>query len=71
MLGNQVLRLRSRVAVKLNFLQYIRWYTSQNANFEYSYPQIDTTFTMEANTMYPDQTAALGTVWSGSIVFTI
>ena len=34
--GNHVLLLRSRVAVKLNFLQYIR-----NENFEYSYPLID------------------------------
>ena len=36
--GNHVLRLRSRVAVKLNFRTYIRRYTSPNENFEYSYP---------------------------------
>ena len=36
--GNHVLRLRSRVAVKLNFRPYIRRYTSPNENFEYSYP---------------------------------
>ena len=36
--GNHVLRLRSRVAVKLNFRPYIRLYTSTNENFEYSYP---------------------------------
>ena len=38
--GNHVLRLRSRVAVKLNFRPYIRRYTSPNENFEYSYPLI-------------------------------
>ena len=38
MFGNHVLRLRSRVAVKLNFRPYIRRYTSPNENFEYSYP---------------------------------
>ena len=38
--GNDVLRLRSRVAVKLNFLPHIRQYTYQNENFEYSYPLI-------------------------------
>ena len=36
--GNHVLRLRLRVAVKLNFRPYIRRYTSPNENFEYSYP---------------------------------
>ena len=36
--ANHVLRLRSRVNVKLNFRPYIRRYTSQNENFEYSYP---------------------------------
>ena len=36
--GNHVLRLRSRIAVKLNFRPYIRRYTSPNVNFEYSYP---------------------------------
>ena len=42
--GNLVLRrrvnlvLQRRVAVKLNFQLYIRRYTSQNENFEYSYP---------------------------------
>ena len=36
--GNHVLRLRLRVAVKLNFRQYIRRYTSPNEKFEYSYP---------------------------------
>ena len=30
--GNHVLRLRSRVAVKLNFRPYIRRYTSPNEN---------------------------------------
>ena len=35
---NHVLRLRLRVAVKLNFRPYIRRYTSPNENFEYSYP---------------------------------
>ena len=35
--GSHVLRLRSRVAVKLNFRPYIRRYTSPNENFEYSY----------------------------------
>ena len=30
-----------------------------------------TTFTMEANTMNPDQTATLVAVWSGSIMFSI
>ena len=30
----------ARVAVKLNFQQYIRRYTSPNDNFEYSYPLI-------------------------------
>ena len=39
--GNHVLRLRLRVAVKLNFRPYIRRYTSPNANFEYSYPLIE------------------------------
>ena len=34
--GNHVLRLRLRVAVKLNFQRY----TSPNENFEYSYPLI-------------------------------
>ena len=36
--GNHVLRLRSRVAVKLNFRPYIRRHTSSNKNFEYGYP---------------------------------
>ena len=36
--GNHVLRLRLRVAVKLNFRPYIRRYTSPNENFEYRYP---------------------------------
>ena len=36
--GNHVLRIRSRVAVKLNLRPYIRRYTSPNAIFEYSYP---------------------------------
>ena len=36
--GDHVLRLRSRVAVKLNFRPYIRRYTSPSENFEYSYP---------------------------------
>ena len=36
--GNYVLRLRSRVSVKLNFRPYIRRYISQNEHFEYSYP---------------------------------
>ena len=35
--GNHVLRLRLRVAVKLNF----RRYTSPNENVEYSYPLIN------------------------------
>ena len=34
------LRLRSHVAVKLNFRPHIRRYTPQNENFEYSYPLI-------------------------------
>ena len=38
--GNHVLRLGSRVAVKLNFRPYIRRYTSPNENFEYIYPLI-------------------------------
>ena len=38
--GYHVLRLRLRVAVKLNFRPYIRRYTSPNENFEYSYPLI-------------------------------
>ena len=37
---NYVLRLRLRVAVKLNFRPYIRRYTSPNEDFEYSYPLI-------------------------------
>ena len=37
---NHVLRLRSRVTVKLNFRLYIRQYISRNENVEYSYPQI-------------------------------
>ena len=41
--GNHILRLRSRVAVKLDFRPYIRRYTSPNENFEYSYPLIDKT----------------------------
>ena len=40
--GNHVLRLRSRIAVKLNFRPYIRRYTSPNEKFEYSYPLIKT-----------------------------
>ena len=44
MFGNHVLRLRSRVAVKLNFPPYIRRYTSPNENFEYSYPLIKLPF---------------------------
>ena len=36
--GNHVLRLRLRVAVKLNFRPFIRRYTSPNEKFEYSYP---------------------------------
>ena len=36
--GNRVLRLRLRVAVKLNFRPYIRRYASPNECFEYSYP---------------------------------
>ena len=40
MVGNHVLRLRSRVAVKLNFGPFIWQYTSPNQNFEYSYPLI-------------------------------
>ena len=36
--GNHVLRLRLRVAVKLNFRLYVRRYTSPTENFEYSYP---------------------------------
>ena len=51
MLGNHVLRLRSRVAIKLNFRPYIRRYTSPNENFEYSYPLNDTP-TMEEVSMY-------------------
>ena len=39
--GNQVLCLRWRVAVKLNFRPYIRQYISLNENFEYSNPLID------------------------------
>ena len=35
--GNDVLRLRLCVAVKLNFRPYIQRYTSPNENFEYSY----------------------------------
>ena len=35
---SDVLRLRLRVSVKLNFRPYIRRYTSPNENFEYSYP---------------------------------
>ena len=30
--GNHILRLRSRVAIKLNFRPYIRRYTSPNEN---------------------------------------
>ena len=37
---NQVLRLGSRVAIKLNFQPFIRLYTSPNETFEYSYPLI-------------------------------
>ena len=40
-LGNHVLRLHSRVAVKQNFRPYIRRYTSPNENFEYSYPLLN------------------------------
>ena len=36
--GNHVLRLRLRVALKLNFRPYIRRYTSPNVNFEYGNP---------------------------------
>ena len=36
--GNHFLRLRSRVAVKLNFRPFIRRYTYPNENFEYSCP---------------------------------
>ena len=39
--GNHVLRLRLRVAVKLNFRPYFRRYTSPNKIFEYSYPLFD------------------------------
>ena len=39
-LGNHVLQLHLRVAVKLNIRPYIRQYTSPNENFEYSYPLI-------------------------------
>ena len=38
MIGNYVLRLRWRVAVKQNFRPYNRRYTSPNEHFEYSYP---------------------------------
>ena len=41
--GNHVLRLRSRVVLKLNFRPYIRRYTSPNEKFEYSYPLINLT----------------------------
>ena len=34
------LHLRSQVTVKLNFRLYFLRYTSQNENFEYSYPLI-------------------------------
>ena len=41
-IGNLVLcvavKINLRIAVKLNFQQYIRRYTSSNENFEYSYP---------------------------------
>ena len=40
MVGNHILRFRSRVAVKLNILPYIRRYTSSNENFEYIIPQL-------------------------------
>ena len=40
MVGNYVLRLRLRVAVKQNFRPYNQQYTSPNKNFEYSYPLI-------------------------------
>ena len=36
--GNLVLRLPTRFAVKVNFRPNIRPYTSQNENFEYGYP---------------------------------
>ena len=39
--GNHVLRIRSCVAIKLNFRPYILQYTSPNENFEYSYPLIN------------------------------
>ena len=45
--GNHVLRLRLRVAVKLNFRPYIRRYTSPNENFEYSYPLTHCTLACE------------------------
>ena len=35
--GNHILRIRLRVAVKRNFRQYIRRYTSPNENFEYRF----------------------------------
>ena len=36
--GNHVLRLLSWVAVKLNYLEYMRRYTSPNEKFENGYP---------------------------------
>ena len=42
--GNHVLWLRLRVAVKQNFRPYIRLYTSPNENFEYIYPLNDFIF---------------------------
>ena len=41
MVGNEVVRLRWRVAVKWNFKPYNRWYTSPDENFEYGYPLND------------------------------
>ena len=52
MFGNHILRLCSRVAIKLNFRPYIRRYTSPNENFEYSYPlsvRLDSVYNQELN----------------------
>ena len=38
MVGNNVSRLHLRVAVKQNFIPYIRRYTSSNVHSIYSYP---------------------------------
>ena len=55
--GNHVLRLRLRVAVKLNFRQYIRRYTSPNENFEYSYPLSGLQILLHDVILLPDATS--------------